>query len=90
MGSGSRWRIVVTPQAERELKKLGSGDREWLRQALDALVAFPDRGDVRKLRGKASEWRLRVRDFRVRFRPDFKSRVIVVLRVLSRDRAYRE
>jgi mRNA interferase RelE/StbE len=36
------------------------------------------------------EWRLRVGDWRVRFDRDDEARVIVVLRVLPRGRAYRE
>jgi mRNA-degrading endonuclease RelE of RelBE toxin-antitoxin system len=35
------------------------------------------------------EWRLRVGDWRVRFTFDDEQRVIVVLRVLPRGRAYR-
>jgi mRNA-degrading endonuclease RelE of RelBE toxin-antitoxin system len=40
--------------------------------------------------GGADEWRLRVGTWRVRFAFDPQTHTIVVLRVLPRDRAYRE
>jgi mRNA interferase RelE/StbE len=58
--------------------------------AIDRLAAGPRYGDVRKLQGKENEWRLRVGGWRVRFRPDFRARVIFVLHVLARGGAYRE
>ncbi|MBA3746012.1 MAG: type II toxin-antitoxin system RelE/ParE family toxin [Solirubrobacterales bacterium] len=54
--------------------------------ALDRFVADPFSGDIRRL--NAIEWRLRVGDWRVRFAFDDEERVIVVLRVLPRGRAY--
>jgi mRNA interferase RelE/StbE len=58
--------------------------------ALDALVTSdPPTGDVRKLAG-TDEWRLRVGEWRVRFERDPAQRVLYVLRVLPRGRAYRE
>jgi mRNA-degrading endonuclease RelE of RelBE toxin-antitoxin system len=53
---------------------------------LDRFVADPFAGDIRRL--NTIEWRLRVGDWRVRFAFDDQRRVIVVLRVLSRGRAY--
>ncbi len=50
---------------------------------------FVPLGDMRKLRGRDDEWRLRVGDWRVRFRFDSQSGNVVVLRVLPRGRAYR-
>lgn len=56
--------------------------------ALDGLVRGEARsGDVRRL--SRDEWRLRVGDWRIRFGRDEDARVIVVLRVLPRGRAYR-
>jgi mRNA interferase RelE/StbE len=57
--------------------------------ALDRLIGEPPAGDVVKLTGVEDEWRLRVGDWRVRFRRD-SSGVIQVLRVLPRGRAYRD
>jgi len=46
--------------------------------------------DVQKLRGKPNEWRLRVGDWRIRFGLDASARIVVILRVLPRGRAYRD
>ena len=85
-----RWRVIITPRAERELKGLQSPDQARIREALDGLTDFPRQGDLRKLRGREEEWRLRVGDYRVRFTPDSRNRVISILRVLPRSQAYRE
>jgi mRNA-degrading endonuclease RelE of RelBE toxin-antitoxin system len=57
-------------------------------QALN-LLATCGHGDVRRLRGvDPPEYRLRVGDWRVRFARDPNARLIVVLRILPRGRAY--
>jgi mRNA interferase RelE/StbE len=48
---------------------------------------LPD-GDVKRLRGRGDEWRLRVGDWRVRFRVDWERHIIVVIAVLPRGSAY--
>jgi mRNA-degrading endonuclease RelE of RelBE toxin-antitoxin system len=50
-------------------------------------VQNPRAGDIRKLQG-STEWRLRIGDLRVRFTFDDEARVIHVIRVLPRGRAY--
>lgn len=57
--------------------------------ALDKLTSAQPSGDVIKLTGR-EEWRLRVGDWRVLFQRDSEDRVIRVLRVLPRGRAYRD
>lgn len=89
MIDGSPWRVVITERAERELKRLARKDQGRIRSAIDALAAGPG-GDLRKLKGREDEWRLRVGVWRVRFRIDFKARVAVILRVLPRGSAYRD
>jgi len=53
--------------------------------AIDRLPA----GDVRRLRGRSPEWRLRVGDWRVRFERDDPKRRINILAVRSRGSAYK-
>ena len=53
---------------------------------LDRFVEDPFAGGIRRL--NTIEWRLRVGDWRIRFAFDDDSRVIIVLRVLPRGRAY--
>jgi mRNA-degrading endonuclease RelE of RelBE toxin-antitoxin system len=56
--------------------------------ALDRL-AGEDAGDVRKLSGRHDEWRLRVGGYRVLFNRLEDARVLIVVHVLERGRAYR-
>ena len=54
-------------------------------------LAATEQGDVTRLQGvEPPEWRLRVGDWRVRFRYDYPRRTIEVLQVPPRGRAYRD
>ena len=90
MSNAHQWRVVVTPRAEKELKALPSRDQARIRKDIDVLAISPKRVDARKLRGKGDEWRLRVGYWRVRFRWESDSQVVVTLRVLPRAQAYRQ
>ena len=83
------WRYILTPRAEREMARAPPEMRRRIFAALDRLAADRGRGDIRKL-GGAEEWRLRVGTWRVRIVFDPGTETIVVLRVLPRDRAYRD
>jgi len=89
VGEDRPWRIEVARRAEVELKRLPAHEQARIRLALDRLIQGPEQGDVRKLGGRENQWRLRVGDYRVLFSRDSAARVIVVLHVLPRGRAYR-
>ncbi len=72
------------PAALKSLRRLSRTDRERI---LDAVARLP-MGDTKRLQGRPGEWRLRVGDWRVRFRRDNTARVIDVLLVLPRGGAY--
>jgi len=81
--------LEYTTQARRDLDRL---DPPVQRRVLGALgrLANDGTGDVQRLTGTDGEYRLRVGDWRVRFRRDRQVGVVVVLRVLPRGRAYRD
>lgn len=82
------WTVVLTAGAQRDLRRL---DRPVATRILDAVARLADagQGDVTRLQGIADEWRLRVGDWRVRFRYDHPARTLTVLRILPRGQAYR-
>jgi mRNA interferase RelE/StbE len=83
------WRIVWSPHALRDFGKLDPQIRERVRDALRRYVET-EQCDVVRLRGAMPpEWRLRVGDYRIRFRLDFPTSTLEILRVLRRDKAYR-
>jgi mRNA interferase RelE/StbE len=80
------WSHEITPPARRDLKRLDPPVQRRILDALDRFVADPRAADIRKL--DSVQWRLRVGDWRVRFSFDDERRVIAILRVLPRGRAY--
>jgi mRNA interferase RelE/StbE len=84
------WWLIVLPRAEKDLASLPRRDREAVRAALDRIALQPGRADLKKLSGHADRWRLRVGRWRVILRLDNATGHMNVLRVLSRDRAYRD
>ena len=70
------------------MRRLDIPVRRRIFEALDLYVTGR-RGDAQKLTGRGDQWRLRVGNWRVIFRPDFQDGVVVVLRVLPRSQAYR-
>ena len=52
-------------------------------------LAESEQGDVKRLRGYEDQWRLRVREWRVRLTFDPATQSIEVLRILPRGSAYR-
>lgn len=84
-----RWRIVWTQRALREASRLHRQILQRITEALERYAA-DEHGDVLRLKDiEPPEWRLRVGDWRVRFQLDFEERILYVLRVLPRDKAYR-
>jgi mRNA interferase RelE/StbE len=82
------WTVVLTAGAQRDLRRL---DRPVATRILDALARFADtgQGDVTRLQGVSDEWRLRVGDWRIRFRYNHPARMLEALRILPRGQAYR-
>lgn len=67
------------------MRRLGRTDRERIASGISAL---PE-GDVKRLRGVERRWRLRVGDWRIIFARDDARRVIDVMAISPRGRAYR-
>ena len=82
----SSWSFETTPPARRDLKRLDPPIQRLIHDALDRYAADPGAANIRKL--DSGQGRLRVGDWRVRFSFDDERRVVVILRVLPRGRAY--
>jgi mRNA interferase RelE/StbE len=84
------WSIIWTRPALHDLRRLDRQVEERVRTAVRR-VAETEQGDVTRLQEKnPPQWRLRVGDWRVRFRYEPATGTMHVLRVLPRGRAYRD
>lgn len=81
------WRVEFARRADRDMRRLDPPVQRRVFVALDRLAADDPSLDVLKLTGQET-WRLRVGDWRVLFERDEAIRVIGVVRVLPRGRAY--
>ena len=84
------WRIELTHAAQRDLRRLDAPIRQRVNDALLKLAKDPlASAALRKLTG-SQQSRLRVGDWRVRLTLDTQARVLVVMRILPRGRAYQD
>ena len=79
--------FTLTKRAEGDLRKLQPDTAARVFDAIERFAATGE-GDVRKLKGISSEYRLRVGEWRVRFER-LGPGVYRILRVLNRRDAYR-
>ena len=90
MSAGKSWHVEIAPSARRDIKRLDRQVQARIIEALEGLRADPAQGDITRLTGiQPPEWRLRVGDWRIRFERDHDARIVRILRVLPRGRAYR-
>ncbi|HEY8020714.1 MAG TPA: type II toxin-antitoxin system RelE/ParE family toxin [Thermoanaerobaculia bacterium] len=80
-----RWQA----SARRDLKRLDPPVQKRLINAVDHFARTGEGDVVRLVNVMPPEYRLRVGDWRVRFAQDAERRLLDVLRVLWRDKAYR-
>jgi mRNA interferase RelE/StbE len=83
----SRWFVIVTPTARRDLRRLDLQVKRRVESVLDQLATDPNSSHLRKLAGRP-ELRVRVGDWRILVELDRPTRTIVVHHVLPRGRAY--
>ena len=74
--------------SRKQARLLSKAQRREIGGAVNLLAATGS-GDVKSLKGRPGELRLRVGDFRVLFRVDYSSRHLLVIAVRNRREAYR-
>lgn len=80
--------------SSRALDDADKLDHQTRQRVYNGIERYADtgHGDAKRLAGSSGHFRLRVGQYRVRFIYDdsYGERILVVLRVLRRDRAYRD
>lgn len=80
------YKIVIEKPALKFLEKQTQKDRERI---LRAVYALPDNGDIRKMSGYETLWRLRVGTFRVLYTVENNILTVRVLSVGNRGDVYK-
>ena len=80
------YRVDLTPQAQRQLKKIPGRDQQWIITTIESLAVEPRPHGCESIAGHRGYLRMRVGDFRVVYTVgDAVLRVIVVLVGHRRD-----
>lgn len=82
------YKVLLTPAAIKERKRLPVEVRGRVDQALKVLVDVQRPPNSRKLAGSRDDWRLRVGDYRILYEIEDEAEQIVVWRIAHRREAY--
>ncbi|WP_428267614.1 type II toxin-antitoxin system RelE family toxin [Haliangium sp.] len=84
------YEVKLSSAAQRDLRRLETHLRSRVKSALKNLIADARPIGCKKLRGRTDDvYRIRVGDYRVLYRIDDESHIVLVLRVIHRREAYR-
>jgi mRNA interferase RelE/StbE len=81
--------IYLERRAERDLKRVPTGEFDRIICAIRALAEDPRPTGCRKIEGSKSDWRIRIGDYRVVYEIDDGAQTIRVMRVRHRSEVYR-
>jgi mRNA interferase RelE/StbE len=82
-------RLSFTKHAQKDLAALNASQRERIIQALDQILINPEHAELRKIKMKPGQWRLRAGDWRVILETDLIGQAVHVLHIKHRREAYR-
>jgi mRNA interferase RelE/StbE len=81
--------VKIKPSAVKEFQKLSSSIKEDVIKAIEQLKSEPRGQATRKLAGRADSYRIRVRDYRILFIIDDAAKVVTIVAISKRDKAYK-
>lgn len=82
------YQLTLSRESIKFLKKQELSVKERIRKALKELTIPPPKGDIRPLKGKKGELRLRVGSYRVIFEVDHNEKMIYILTIDNRGDVY--
>lgn len=82
------YEVLLERAAERDLKRLPSREFSKVIEAIRALAQNPRPHGCRKIAGSEHDWRIRVGTLRVLYEVDDKAKIVRVMRVRRRPKAY--
>jgi len=82
-------RLSFTKHAQKDIAALNASQRDRITQALDQILVDPEHADLRKIKMKPGQWRLRAGEWRIILEIDLIGQVVHVLHIKHRREAYR-
>lgn len=86
--SSAPYNVTLKHSAQKEVRSLDAGARIRVLRAVRELAAEPRPAGCRKLVGSDDRWRIRVGDYRVIYTIDDAGRLLEVVAVRHRSKAY--
>lgn len=86
--SSPRYTVCINRPAQKEIRSLDAGARARVIEELRALAGEPRPPGCRKLVGARDRWRVRVGDYRVIYTVEDLERVVRIVAVRHRSKAY--
>jgi mRNA interferase RelE/StbE len=80
--------LLFTSRAEKQLSKLPITTIKKILYKLEQAAEFPEKADLKKLRGFEDLWRIRIGDFRVIFK--YENETMIVTKVGHRKDIYKQ
>ena len=91
MGSLKNWDIQVDPDVYKTLKRIPRRDTGVILDLIDLLAADPYFGDIQRMKGEINVWRRRIGSYRLFYKVDTKTKIILVFRLERRtSKTYRK
>jgi mRNA interferase RelE/StbE len=84
----AEYQITIKPSAAKEIDRLAVATATRVVREITALAASPRPAGVKKLEGEPLRWRTRVGDWRVIYTIDDTQRIVDILYVRHRSKAY--
>ena len=82
-------RLSFTKHAQKDLAALNASQKNRIIQALEQILVNPEHADLRQIKMKPGQWRLRVGDWRLILEIDLIGQIVYVLHIKHRREAYR-
>jgi mRNA interferase RelE/StbE len=82
------YQVVIKPSAAKELDKLPLNVAARIAAKIEALAQIPRPHGAKKLEGEPTRWRIRVSDWRVIFAIDDGQRMVDIIYIRHRSKAY--
>ena len=83
------WQIQWSKRAIKTMQKLDEPLKSRIWDSINNMPKHPESADIVKLKSKSGEYRLRVGDWRVKFRVDFIHKVYLITHVKHRKDIYK-